>query len=98
MSGPDKPKVVDEEWSDERVRSYLGLEPYDASIDSDYHVLERAYTSMREGDYRRFLAFFTEAGRDLNARGPNGQTILERVSEHRRSGGYADALEEFGAK
>ena len=29
MSGPDKPKVIGEEWSDERVKSYLDLTPWD---------------------------------------------------------------------
>ena len=31
MSGPDKPKVIGEEWSDERVKSYLAVEPYDTA-------------------------------------------------------------------
>lgn len=97
MSGPDKPKVLDEEWSDDRVRSYLGLEPFDSTINTDYHVLARAYESMRADDFRRFLAFYSEANRDLNALSPDGETILDRVSQHRRSGEYAQALREFGA-
>lgn len=97
MSGPDKPKVLDEEWSDDRVRSFLFLEPFDKSINADYHVLERAYTAMRADDFRRFLVFFTEHSRDLDALSPDGETILDRVSEHRRSGAYAQALKEFGA-
>lgn len=97
MSGPDKPKVLDEEWSDERVRSFLLLEPFDTSINPDYHVLARAYESMRADDFRRFLAFFTEASRDLDARSPDGETILDRVSQHRRSVEYAQALKDAGA-
>lgn len=97
MSGPDKPKVLDEEWSDDRVRSFLLLEPFDTSINADYHVLVRAYESMRAGDFRRFLGFFNEASRDLNALSPDGETILDRISQHRRSVEYVAALKEFGA-
>lgn len=97
MSGPDKPKVLDEEWSDERVRSFLDVTPFDTSINPDYHALARAYESMRAGDFRRFLAFFTDAGRDIDARNSDGETMLDRVSQHRRSVEYAQALKDFGA-
>lgn len=98
MSGPEKPKVIGEEWSDERVRSFLLLSPYDASINPDYHVLIKAYQAMREDDFDRFVGFFTEAGRDLNARNEEGETILDLVSRHKRSEAYADALIRAGAK
>ena len=38
MSGPDKPKVIGEEWSDERVRSFLDIRPWDANENADYHA------------------------------------------------------------
>ena len=98
MSGPEKPKVIGEEWSDERVRSFLDLKPYREDLDADYFVLIRAYESMRAGDFQRFINFFVEAGRNLNAVNEQGETILDRVSEHRRSVDYARALEEAGAK
>lgn len=98
MSGPEKPKVIGEEWSDERVKSFLFLSPYDARINPDFHVLIKAYQSMRAGDFKRFLDFFREAGRDLNALSETGQTILDHVSEHRRSVEYAEALKAAGAK
>ncbi len=98
MSGPEKPKVIGEEWSDERVRSFLFLSPYDARINPDFHVLITAYRSMRAGDFDRFLRFFCEAGRDLNAVDENGQTILDHVSAHRRSVDYAKTLSAAGAK
>ena len=53
---------------------------------------------MRAGDFQRFIDFFVEAGRNLNAVNEDGETILDRVSEHRRSVDYARALEEAGAK
>jgi ankyrin repeat protein len=97
MSQPDKPKVIGEEWSDERVKGFLGLEPYDASINADFNALQKAYHAMREEDFERFVTFFVEAGRDLNARNAHGETILDIISQHRRSTAYADALKAAGA-
>lgn len=98
MSGPDKPKVIGEEWSDERVKSFLFITPYDTALNPDYQVLIKAYQAMRAGDFERFLGFFTEAGRDLNAKSESGQTILDHISEHRRSVEYVASLKKFGAK
>jgi len=98
VSGPDKPKVLDEEWSDERVRSFLFLTPYDSAQNPDYHVLIKAYHAMRAYDFERFLGFFTAENRDINARDEQGGTILDRVSQHRRSGDYAEALRRSGAR
>ncbi|MDX1634135.1 MAG: PA4642 family protein [Marinobacter sp.] len=98
MSGPEKPKVIGEEWGDERVKSFLFISPYDARINADFHVLIKAYQAMRAGDFERFLGFFTEAGRDINAVNEDGQTILDHVLEHRRSVPYAEALRAAGGK
>ncbi|WP_339803514.1 PA4642 family protein [uncultured Marinobacter sp.] len=98
MSGPEKPKVIGEEWSDERVKGFLFLSPFDARINPDYHVLIKAYQAMRAGDFERFIGFFTEAGRDLNALNGDGETILDEVSRHGRSQEYAAALIAAGAK
>jgi len=98
MSGPDKPKVIGEEWSDDRVKSFLDLSPWDKNLNPDHFVLIRAYEAMRAEDFERFVGFFVEAGRNLNAEDERGQTILDRVSQHRRSADYARALENAGAK
>lgn len=98
MSGPEKPKVIGEEWSDERVRSFLDLTPYRKDVNPDYFVLIRAYESMRAEDFERFIGFFVEAGRDLNAQSEHGETILDRISEHKRSVDYAKVLEKAGAR
>lgn len=98
MSGPDKPKVIGEEWSDERVKSFLFITPYDTKLNPDYQVLLKAYQAMRASDFERFLGFFTEAGRDLNAKSELNQTILDHIAEHGRSGDYLAALKKFGAK
>lgn len=96
MSGPDKPKVIGEEWSDERVKSFLAIEPYQSSENADFHVLLKAYRSMRAGDFERFIGFFKESGRDINAPSKDGQTILAVISEHGRSGDYADIVKNAG--
>lgn len=98
MSGPEKPKVIGEEWSDERVKSFLFLSPHDARINSDHYVLIKAYEAMRAEDFERFLGFFVAAGRDINARDEHGETMLEHVSRHRRMTAYAEALRKAGAK
>lgn len=98
MSGPEKPKVIGEEWSDERVKGFLFQSPHDARINPDYHVLIKAYQNMREHDFDRFVGFFVEAGRDLDARNEDGETILDHISRHKRSQDYADALIRAGAK
>ncbi|GGC66985.1 PA4642 family protein [Marinobacter halophilus] len=98
MSGPDKPKVIGEDWSDERVKSFLDLSPWDQSLNPDHYVLTRAYESMRAEDFERFIGFFLAAGRDLNAEDARGQTLLDRVSQHGRSVDYARALANAGAK
>ncbi len=98
MSGPDKPKVIGEEWSDERVKSFLALEPYDSAINADFNALLKAYQAMRAEDFERFVGFFTDAGRDLNAVNDQGETILDLISQHRRSTAYADTLKAAGAR
>ncbi|MBZ0335398.1 PA4642 family protein [Marinobacter sp. AL4B] len=98
MSGPDKPKVLDELWNDERVKSFLDLEPYDKTLQADHFVLLRAYEAMRAEDFERFVGFFVAAGRNLDATDEHGETMLDRISQHGRSGDYARALENAGAK
>ena len=96
MSGPSQPKVEDEQWSDERIKGFLSLKPLDGSS-HDYHVLLQAYQHMTPGFFERFLAMFVAEGRDLNAKSVEDKTILELVSEHRRSVAYLDALKAKGA-
>lgn len=96
MSGPDKPKVIGEEWSDERVKSFLPPEP--RSEGSDYTALLKAYRAMIAEDFERFVGFFAEAGGNLNDTNENGETILDLISQHRKGTDYARALEQAGAK
>ncbi|OEY66150.1 PA4642 family protein [Marinobacter sp. X15-166B] len=97
MSGPEKPKVIGEEWSDERVKSFLATTPYDSADNPDYFALVKAYRAMRAEDFERYVGFFVAAGRDLNAVNADGQTILDHISEHARGTAYARALQQAGA-
>jgi hypothetical protein len=94
----DKTKVLDEQWDDERVASFLEPRPGDGSgADADFQLLLRAYQSMRDSDFARFIPLFVAAGRDINATGREGKTLLLEVSEHRYGLPYADILRAHGA-
>jgi hypothetical protein len=88
--------VTDEWFTDERVKSFLDMQPV-AGEDPDYHVLLKAYRGMVPEAFARFIEFFVEAGRNLNAPGPGGQTILKLIGEHRHGTEYARILRDAGA-
>jgi hypothetical protein len=88
--------VTDEWFTDERVKSFLDMQPV-AGEDPDYHVLLKAYRGMVPEAFGRFIEFFVEAGRNLNAPGPGGKTILRLISEHRHGTEYAEILKKAGA-
>ena len=92
----DKLKVLDEVWTEQRIRSFLQVRSHDATAE-DFHMLLKAYQSMRAEDFTTFLAMFTGDGRNLDACNPAGETVLSIVSAHRNSGEYAQALRNAGA-
>lgn len=93
----DKEKVLDEVWTEDHVRSFLNVRPHDGS-DEDYHMLLKAYQSMRVEDFELFVTFFGEQGRNINAAGKDGRPVLAIVSEHRHGQPYAQLLEAAGAR
>jgi hypothetical protein len=97
MSGPSQPKVEGEEWSDERIQSFLDLIPRD-DINPDFFVLKEAYQYMTPEFFARFVPYFVEAGRDISARNPDGVTLLERMSEFAKSAPYIEVLRKNGAQ
>ncbi len=92
----DKQKVLDEVWTEDHVRSFLNVRSHDGTSE-DFHMLLKAYQSMRVSDFELFVGFFRNEGRDVNATGKEGQTVLEIVSGHRHGVEYADILKAAGA-
>ncbi len=94
--GVSQPARFGEDWSDERVKSHLEhIAP--EGHNADFHVLITAYKHMRPVDFERFLVFFQEAGRNLDALGPEGKTILAIAREHAKSVDFVKVLELAGA-
>ena len=92
----DKEKVLDEVWTEDHVRSFLNVRPHDGT-EEDFHMLLKAYQSMRASDFELFVQFFRDENRDVNATGRDGRTVLDIVSTHRNGGDYADILKAAGA-
>ncbi|KZZ25666.1 hypothetical protein A3754_13690, partial [Alcanivorax sp. HI0083] len=63
----------------------------------DFHLLEKAYRALRAEDFARFLTFFKDQNRDLDARDPQGRTLLDLVTQHPKGNDYAQALRDAGA-
>lgn len=87
-----QPARYGEEWSDERVRGYLNRETTEGE-NPDFHVLYTAYKHMRSCDFERFVTFFQEAGRDINAQNKSGQTMLDIVRTHGKAAEFVAILE-----
>jgi hypothetical protein len=87
----DKEKVIDEVWTEDHVKSFLNVRSHDGTAE-DFHMLLKAYQSMRVEDFELFVGFFCNEGRDLNAIGKDGRTVLEIISTHRHGVEYADIL------
>lgn len=92
----DKEKVIDEVWTPDHVRSFLQVRAHDGS-DTDFHMLLKAYQSMRAADFELFVQFFLSDERNLNATGKDGRSVLEIVEEHRHGSEYAEILRLAGA-
>jgi hypothetical protein len=92
----DKEKVLDEVWTEDHVKSFLNFRSYDGS-NEDFHILLKAYQSMRVEDFELFVGFFLGENRDINAAGQDGRTVLAIVEEHRLGTDYAAILTANGA-
>jgi hypothetical protein len=92
----DKEKVLDEQWDEERIASFVEPRPGDGEK-PDFQLLLRAYQSMRAPDFEQFIALFCAARRDINATGPDGKTILTVVEEHHYGHPYSEILRARGA-
>ena len=94
---PDKQKVIDEVWTEARIREFLHTitpsqagEPF--AGDHDFFVLLRAYQAMRLEDFTKFLAFFEADGGDLAAVNAQGQTLAQFIGTHRKAKPFIEAM------
>ena len=93
----DKPKVVDEVFDDQRIRSFLfrdGAGPKDAG---GFLILQRAYQGMRPGDFERFVQEFVREGGNVDARDSRGQTLADHLATHRYGKDFLETLLAAGA-
>jgi len=93
----DKAKVLDEVWTQQRVKDFLEIKPVE-DVERDFHVLLKAYQSMRLENFEDFVGFFIADNRDINAPGSAGETVLSILLEHRNSSEYRAILEANGAR
>jgi hypothetical protein len=92
----DKAKVIDDVWTEDHIRSFLTARPHDNS-DENFHMLLKAYQSMRAEDFKLFVDFFCAESRPVDATGLDGRRVLDIVLEHRHGTDYADILRAAGA-
>jgi hypothetical protein len=87
----DKKVIEDEQRSDDQLRFFLGVQP-PAGVEADFHVLEIAYRNMKPDEFERFVSFFKEAGRKLDAKNPAGETLADILRQHRLGAPYMAVL------
>ena len=87
----DKKAVEDEQRSDDQLRFFLNVQP-PVGVDADYHVLEIAYRNMKPDEFERFIGFFKDEGRNVQAKNPAGETIAQVLAQHRLGAAYIAAL------
>lgn len=95
---PDKEKVIDEVWTDTRIKEFLhSSTPSQAGQpflgDHDFYVLLKAYQAMRVEDFTKFLVYFKESGGDFDAINGREQTLKTFISTHRKAGPFIAALD-----
>ena len=96
MLKKDKEKVLDEVWTEQRVKDFLNLQTLEG-INADFHVLNMAYKNMRLENFEQFLGFFNDAKRDINETDEKGRSLLSIISSHKKAADYSAALKSAGA-
>ena len=92
----DKEKVLDEVWTLDRVKEFLEVQPA-ANTDSDFHMLLKAYQSMRADNFEDFVGLFLEKGYNINASNDKQQTVLAIAKQHKSSIDFVNILQAHGA-
>jgi hypothetical protein len=88
---PDKAKVVDEVWDDERIESFLAKGPMGAE-DEQFSMLLHAYRSMRLADFARFVERFKACGHDVKAKNKTGHCLAEVIATHAKAAPFIALL------
>ena len=88
----DKKQLIGDEIGDEQIKLFLDFEPVDATSPS-LHKLIKAYRGLRIDDFGRFLAFFKEAGYDLDGKDEQGQTFVDIIKDQRNADDYIELIE-----
>lgn len=96
MSTKDKQKVIGEELDQGKIARFLEMTPYDEQS-VDFHILLKAYRGLPADAFDEFLAMFKNEGRDINAKGKEGKTLLQIAQQHQSQPGYVEALQKHGA-
>ena len=89
----DKKQLIGDEIGDEQIKLFLDFEPVDATSPS-LQKLIKAYRGLRIDDFGRFLAFFKEAGYDLDGKDEQGQTFVDIIKDQRNSDEYIELIEQ----
>ncbi len=97
MSTKDKQKVIGEQLDEAQVARFLEMQPQTGE-NTDFHILIKAYRGLPVEAFSRFLQLFVDHGRDINAQNTKGETILTLAKQHQNQPGYAEILEQFGAR
>lgn len=87
----DKKIVENERRTDEQLRVFLDVLP-PAGVNADFHVLHSAYKSMKPDEFERFVGFFREAGKDIEAKNTDGETVRDMIKTHRHGDEYLPFL------
>ncbi len=93
----DKEKVLGEIFDDARIATFLNFTA-PAGVNTDFHLLEKAYRGMRGENFATFVKLFLNAGKNVNATNPEGKTVLQVIKTHRLADEFILALENAGAK
>jgi hypothetical protein len=59
--------------------------------------LKEAYQYMTPEFFARFVPFFVEAGRDINAKNTDGESLPERIKGFGKAAPYLEVLKAHGA-
>ena len=89
---PDKKKVIDEVWDDERIDDFLSKAALGADEDADFSAVLYAYRSMRADDFARFIERFKAQGRDVHATGKAGKTVAQVIESHSKAAPFLAIL------